>query len=700
MSELSVEEYFQDFRRELQAEAQSQYIQAEFMGKVANELIEAGAIEEFSSLHYRDPVRGMQIDGYSFTDEGAINLFVADFMSRDELETLTRTEINTFFKRSEKFFEESRGDLHQKVEESADFCQLAEDIADMDDIHKVNFYLFSERQLSQRVKTLEGGNVAGVPCTYDIWDVSRLHRQATSKGQKEPLDLTFQPGLPCLKAHLGEGNFPSYLVVIPGATLAELYGEHGPRLLEQNVRSFLQARGNVNRGIRETILNEPDMFFAYNNGISATAREIETQGEGAGQEIARILDLQIVNGGQTTASLFHTRRRDKERAELERVFVQMKLVVIDEESREDSEEIVPRISRYANTQNRINAADFFSNHPFHMRMQDFSRRIWANAKQGAQQETKWFYERARGQYADAQSKLTPAERRGFQAQHPRPQMFTKTDLAKFENVWDEPPRWVNLGAQKNFAQYAQRIGKEWSKSEKSKGEFNERYFHRAIARAIIFRHTEKLVSAQDWYDGGYRANIVAYAIACLAEICREEGKVIDSEEIWQKQEVPPTFSQALAAAALFANGYIANPPERYSNKSEWAKKEDCWNEMKKDLGDLKAGLPEAFFDSLRSPQEEREAAKEARSNQKIDDGFGALVAVIKVPYDHWIKIHELDQAKGFLDAKGRGVLEGSLKLIKTMRPPPSEKQSVVLLDVLQKATEEGLPPPPVEQTGQ
>src|SRR3546814_9654221 len=135
-----------------------------------------------------------------------------------------------------------------------------------------------------------------------------------------------------------------------------------------------------------------------------------------------VVDLQIVNGGQTTASLFHTRKRDK--ADLSQIFVQLKLSFIDSLQ---SETVVPRISEYANTQNRVNAADFFSNHPFHVRMEGFSRRIWAPAQKGAQRETKWFYERARGQYADAQSKLTPAEQRRFKAEHPKPQMFTKTD---------------------------------------------------------------------------------------------------------------------------------------------------------------------------------------------------------------------------------------------------------------------------------
>ena len=193
-------------------------------------------------------------------------------------------------------------------------------------------------------------------------------------------------------------------------------------------------------------------------------------------QITRIRDLQIVNGGQTTASLFHTKRRDK--AALKDIFVQMKLSVIDSA---ESELVVPRISEYANTQNRVNAADFFSNHPFHIRLESFSRRLWAPAQQGAQRESHWFYERARGGYADAQANLSSSEQRRFKAENPKSQMFTKTDLAKFENVWDDHPKWVNLGAQKNFARYAARIGKEWSKSADA---FNEFYFHRAIARAL------------------------------------------------------------------------------------------------------------------------------------------------------------------------------------------------------------------------
>ena len=175
-------------------------------------------------------------------------------------------------------------------------------------------------------------------------------------------------GILCLPAHLNTAEYHSFLLVMPGALIADLYARFSSRLLEQNVRSFLQARAAVNKGIRDTILNDPKMFFAYNNGITATAANVIVQKAADGLRMTRIEDLQIVNGGQTTASLFHTRRKDK--ANLDGVFVQVKLSIV---SQGLSETVVPKISEYANTQNRVNAADFFSNHPFHVRMEEASR---------------------------------------------------------------------------------------------------------------------------------------------------------------------------------------------------------------------------------------------------------------------------------------------------------------------------------------
>jgi hypothetical protein len=684
--ELTTEEFFHDFRQELMAgaEANSAFQLAEFMEAVANELIETGFVEGFEFCHYRAQ-RGMRVDGFWFDDEGNLDLFVADFECRAELASLTASDVVAAFKRLTNFLEVSaEKQLYRELEETSPEYGLARQIADRKNlIRKVNLFLFSDRALSDRLQALEDNEIAGFPAAYHIWDISRLQRQRSSRGHKEALDIDlkamFGTGLPCLPAHLGADAYRSFLIVMPGEMLAALYGKFGARLLEQNVRSFLQARAKVNKGIRTTILTEPAMFFAYNNGVTATAQEVETEQGDSGLQITRVKDLQIVNGGQTTASLFHAQRGNK--ASLRSVFVQMKLSVIDSE---ESEIVVPKISEYANTQNRVNAADFFSNHAFHIRIEEFSRRIWAPAQQGAQRETKWFYERARGQYADAQAKLTQGEQRRFKAEYPKPQMFTKTDLAKFENVWDDHPKWVNLGAQKNFARYAGRIGKEW---EKSADHFNEFYYRRAIARAILFRRIEQLVSEQPWYNGGYRANIVAYTLAAIGECCKRQNKVPDYQRIWNSQSVYPSLTEALIIAARFVNDDIIEPPQGISNISEWCKKDACWTRIQSRIPQLEPLLPEEFFDDLVPVEEQILEKKDARKTQKIDNGIDAQKRVIGIPAQQWSTLLQQLSKKRVLSPKEAGVMQIACQMPNKV---PTEKQCLVLVSVLEKAEAEGL----------
>lgn len=682
--EQTVEEFFHDFRQETlaDAEANSTYQLEAFMEAVSTELIETGFIEGFEHCHYRAP-RGMRVDGYWFNDEGALDIFVADFDCRRELETLTRTDVDAAFKRVVNFFEASlQGTLEPDV--TTPEYGLVRQIADRRAmLRQVNFYLTSERVLSDRFQAFPDGEVGGIRATYHIWDMARFQRQHSSRGHKEPLDIDFVElfgnGIACLPANLGSDSYRSYLIVMPAPILAALYNRYSARLLEQNVRTFLQARAQVNKGIRATILNEPQMFFAYNNGITATAQHVETRMIDGGLQIVRMTDLQIVNGGQTTASLFHTQRRDK--ADLSGIFVQMKLSVIDSEQ---SEMVVPRISEYANTQNRVNAADFFSNHPFHVRMAEFSRRIWAPAQQGAQRETKWFYERARGQYVDAQSKLTPGEQKRFRAEYPKTQMFTKTDLAKFENVFDDHPRWVNLGSQKNFARYALRLGREW---EKSSDGFNELYFKRAIARGILFRATEKLVSAQPWYNGGYRANIVAYTLSMLGEITKRRKATVDYQRIWTAQAVDDVLSDTLVTIATAVNEDIIRPPQGISNISEWCKREGCWTRLLEQADNIAELLPEAFWTGLASAEDNRHEAKTARQTQKIDNGIEVQRQVFEVPPTQWLAILREGSSRRLLTPKEMGILQIAAQMPAKI---PTERQSAVLIEILGKAQQEGI----------
>lgn len=684
--EQTIQDFFHDFKQDLLAgaEASSSFQLSQFVETVAHELMDTGFLEGFELCHYRAQ-RGMRVDGYWFNDEGALDLFVADFDCREELASLSGTEVDSAFKRVAKFFEASKSKgLFKDLEETAPEYGLSRQIYDRGRaIRKVNFYLFSERALSSRVSAIEDGEVSGVPVSYYIWDVSRLQRQQSSRGHKEILDInfpeTYGAGISCLPAHLGSDTYKSYLIVIPATILSSMYEKYGARLLEQNVRCFLQARGNVNKGIRSTIINEPQMFFAYNNGITATAQEVEVRQGDAGLEVVRMKDLQIVNGGQTTASLFHTSRKDK--ASLEGIFVQMKLSVIDSEQ---SEVVVPRISEYANTQNRVNAADFFSNHPFHIRMEEFSRRIWAPAQQGALRETKWFYERARGQYADAQSKLTQGEKKKFQAENPKPQMFTKTDLAKFENVWDENPRFVNLGAQKNFAQYAKRIGSEWEKSSEG---FNEFYYKRAIARAILFRKTEKLVSAQPWYNGGYRANIVAYTLALLGDYVSTLEKSIDFMRIWNMQFISNDLERVLEITSELVHDEITRPQQGISNVTEWCKKEGCWQRLKENSDRLSELLPKSFKDSLVSKETIQNEKKQARKVQKMDDGIEAQKTILEIAPKQWTSLLLQCSSLDVFTEKELEIVRIATQIPKKI---PTEKQSKLLIETLKKAESEGV----------
>jgi hypothetical protein len=684
MSTITQEEFFHDFRQELliKAEANAGFSQIEFIQIVADELIEAGVIEDFTPCYYRHPTSGLRVDGYTF-DDVALTLFITDFEDREELQSLTQSEVKNIFKRVENFFIASAEKfLAANLEETSQGYGLASDIyKKRDEILKVNFFLISERILSDRVRTLPSNVHNQWTFSYNIWDISRLHRLKISRGAREEIVIDFtkftENGLPCLPAHLQATTYKSYLIVMPATILANLYEKYGARLLEQNVRSFLQARGNVNKGIRETIIKNPEMFFAYNNGITATARELETTFTPYGEMITSLTDLQIVNGGQTTASLFHTSRKDK--ASLEKIFVQMKLTVIDEQA---SEEVVPKISEYANTQNKVNAADFFSNHPFHVRMEEFSRRLWAPAQQGEQRETKWFYERARGQFVDAQNKLTVAQQKHFLAEYPKSQLFNKTDLAKYNNVWDGYVLAVNFGAQKNFAQFAERIGKEWTKNA---DQFNEDYYKRTIARAIIFRKTEKIVSAQPWYNGGYRANTVAYTIAMLALVCSKHKMFFNFRNVWKNQDISSATQAAIEITSKLVYDEITHPKGTISNITEWCKREACWNGLQAKVDILISLLPEEFFNELVTFEEEQEELKSAVKEQKMVNGIEAQKRVVEIPANTWKKILSEGKRINLFSLKEIGLLETAARIPDRI---PSEKQSILLLDILDKAKKE------------
>ena len=578
---ISIEEFSTELYQELLAgaDAEGRFVEDAFFDTACAYLTEAGEFEVADRADYRGRTgSGIRVDGYGGDpreSNGTLNLIILDFSQSDELGRLVKTEMDATFKRLENFLRKALDrQWRNSLEETSPAFGLADLVAQLwSEITKVRMFLVSNRLLSERVDGRDSGQIDGKKITYSVWDLRRMYRfAAVSHGREEiEIDLgEFGGSLPLLPAHLSADDYEAYLAVIPGSLLGAIYDRWGPRLLEQNVRVFLQARNKVNKGIRNTLENDPSMFFAYNIGLTATAELVEREEEAGHTMLTGLKGLQIVNGGQTTASIHAAYIKG---IDLSKVFVQMKLSIVDPDR---TVEVVPKISEYANSQNRINAADFFSNHPFHVRLEDFSRRIFAPQPDGTSRQTKWFYERARGQFADARAGLTPSKRKTFDIEHPRSQLFSKTDLAKFLNVWEGKPDKVSLGAQKNFAFFAEQVGKAWEKSE---ADFNEVYFREAVAKAIVFRTTEKIISNQPWYQGGYRANIVAYAIAKLAYDVEKMKKSVDFESIWKRQAITANMESALAAVGEAVQTELIHPPVGINNVSEWAKKEGCWSRI-------------------------------------------------------------------------------------------------------------------------
>jgi hypothetical protein len=676
------EEFFQDILAA--ADAEGNYVEDAFFDRFCEYLVDAGELETADRVQFLSP-RGLRVDGYGgdpLSSEDVLSLIVADFSNEPDIGTLTATEMDAIFKRLSNFLTRSRDPgFRNSLEETAPAFGLADLIAQRwTSLQKVRLFLISNRLLSSRVDGRPAGDVDGVPITYSVWDLSRLHRFAASGAEREEvvidLEADFGGAVDVLPAHLTDATYEAYVLVMPGSQLAAIYDRWGARLLEQNVRVFLQARGNVNKGIRNTLEHDPEMFLAYNNGLTATAEAVETRRTDRGLVLTGLRNFQIVNGGQTTASI-HAASRKKD-VDLSKVFVQMKLSIV-EPSR--AMEVVPRISEYANSQNRVSAADFFANHPFHVRLEEFSRRIFAPSPDGTFRQSKWFYERARGQYQDARGVLSSSLRKKFDLEYPRAQVISKTDLAKYLNAWRGHPEMVSRGSQKNFADFAREIGREWSSNSDA---FNEAFYRHGIAMAIAFRETERLVSGQEWYQGGgIRSRVVPYAIAKLAYDAERLDCRVDFSRIWRAQTLPSDVRAALAVAAEAVHDVIVNAGTENPNPLEWAKQPACWTRVKA----LSIAWPEGWERTLVTTAEQVEERRAALKDQRVLNGIEAQMAVVKAGSDVWRRVREWGIERQLLSPDDADILRVASSLPSRV---PTEKQSVRVLEVLRMLHDEGL----------
>ena len=495
---------------------------------------------------------------------------------------LTTDEIRVAVTQAANFYKCSIDGLYEKIEPSnSEVSDLAHRIFDIHDkIEVVRVVLISDGLCGLKSldikRTKDGARVL-----VDLYGIERLRRILGDGLTRDDivLDVVAEMGQPlrCLKAFSSNGDYDAYMTAIPASLIADIYEKYGTRLLELNVRAFLGLRGrtSVNAALRQTILEEPTHFLAYNNGIVATADEVGLSVSHGDQQISieRMRGLQIVNGGQTTASLHRARKQDT--SSLDGIMVPAKIIQVNGEN---LDAMVAAISRCANSQNTIQPADFSANDPFHVAVENLANNTWL-----ADQSGRWFYERARGSYtaAEYRASFRAGEKRRFASETPKERRFSKTDLAKYLNAWDGFPHFVSYGNQKNFQYFMQRLKDEYRSGFRPDTDWYKAF----IAKAVLYRAAQKVVRASKF--PAYQSNIVAYTIAMLGW---KSNGTIDFNALWISQTISPELEGLIGRWA----GQIDHLLRVTAGKrmpSEWAKKSECWEQIRSSKLEISAPVP-------------------------------------------------------------------------------------------------------------
>jgi len=562
MAEVDISAYAHSLIEDVRAQAEIENCgpREAFTQMMLDQLAADGHTEDAVMVQYKD--HGVEVSGFGTgSDDRVLDLFLAYYSPRaDEDHKIGRAEVEVSFKRLENFLTRCLSGVLIKRDHPSELADMSAMVVEkFGQVETVRLILITNQRSVVR-GSFSPMSLQGRPVTRELWDLQRLANWSASGSKAEPIVAEFTDALPCLATPKLDEDFSVLLAIVPAHVLADLYATHGPRLLELNVRSFLQVRGSVNRGILDTLKAKPERFLAYNNGIAATASRVEFVEVSPGRRaISAIHDLQIVNGGQTTATIHHAH---KSKIDLTAAYVQMKLTVVAADKLDD---IVPQISAFSNTQNRVMASDLKANSAFHVEVERIMRTLWAPASSSQPHDTHWFYERARGQYANAVARAgTAARQRSFRAVNPASQKFKKADLAKYEQSWAMQPHLVSLGAEKNFTLFSQKI-------DENPPVVDKQYCRHLVAKAILFRETDKIVDRQNF--GDYKSNIVTYTIAKLVHATT--GR-INLDRIWLDQCLTLALQNAIIELSALVQKAITSPPDGRANIGEWAKRLECW----------------------------------------------------------------------------------------------------------------------------
>ncbi len=643
----------------------------------------------------------MRIDAYAFDEtDHSLELFINDFQDTYETENLTGSKVDELYWRMYYFLDEvCNGKIVNYFDDSDDALKIAALIKrrmnaigdDPEQILKIRMFILTNKELSTDIlnrnlletkirktkgsktvkstKKIKKADFNGKPLEINIWNLERFYEKEKSFSS-DPIVIDFKndyscDGIPCIKGNIGENlGYEAYIAIIPGKLLSEIYIEHGSKVLEGNVRAFLGTSGSksVNSGIRRTINTEPDKFFTYNNGIATTAADVETEEKDGQLYITKIVDLQIINGGQTTASLAEAVLK-KTNPELNGIFVPMKLTVIDDRETENEDgvrfydQMVQNIAKYANSQNKVTAADLFSNDPFHIWMEKMSKKIFAPAIHYSV-PTGWYYERSRKRYEQEQFKLkSETDRKRFRAKYPKEQLITKEQLGMYLTTMKEQPNIVAKG--KNFVikEFNTIISQDY---KTNKGCFNEFYFKKCICAAIIYRTVDNyLESHKDsarkptgfWYKaGGYKLDIVPYTIAKIIHSI-PAGFTLDWNYIWNRQDLSPAFMHEIEIVTKMTNDFICD--SHGVIVTEYCKRPETWVAYR---DNVRYTPSEKFLSELMPESVTKEQEVASQKDQKDTNDLNYVTEIIKLGAGYWQRLLEEGKSRAALGYVEQNIL--------------------------------------------
>ncbi len=693
----SFEEYKQEYLEDVR-------INAQIDGTMPDEYFFSDALSKLSSMgELVDPrikptqkrcrsSRIMSFDAFGFDEsDKSIVLISNDFKDTVDA-TLTRTEIDTIKTRMLNFlqeaYDEKLADYFDITDEmlsvgrnigkrmKVDYVNLEND----DSIDKIKLFIVTNKTLSEKVTSFRSDDFLGKKVELNVWSIRRFYDLYQSGRDREPIIINTEKygftGIPCIKAEMsGNLDYDAYLAIVPGSFLHKIYYDHGSRLLEGNVRAFLSNRGKINKGIRETIRKEPTKFFTYNNGIACTASQINLSEDG--RFITSIEDLQIINGGQTTASLTSAVLKDK--LPLENIFIPMKLTVI---KNDDYDTMIQNISKYANSQNKVKDSDLFSNHPFHRTFEALSKKIQAPVYGDNVNNTFWYYERSRGKYEQEQFKFTKkSEKDAFVKKYPKNQVIKKEELSKyFTCAALLRPDIVSKGSEKCMGFFAEYIDGKYQSTPEY---FNEEFYKMAICFVILFRATDRIVNKATWYNvGGYKLNIVPYTISKLIASIPAEYS-LDFDLIWKKQQLYPSLNAQIEKIAKITNEFI-----QHSNGiivTEYCKKEDTWKKYRT----YPIQLDAKFVNDLVSKELIDSKMKNEIKEEKLKKEINCLVEIYNLGSSYWNNLLSEGLKRHILSPMEIDLLKLAIDYANNKRVP-SDKQAKLIWKIRDKLDNAGV----------